>query len=380
MGLLGTYFTLLLGPGVPLPAKPNIMEMIEHVEVQHSDTGHSGFQIVIRAGRSKFEVLDSLLMFDLTLKPFSRVVMIITFNGFPRVLFDGVILNQQFSPGEGPGEARLTISGKDAGALMDTEKPQSVDHPAQPDIAIVYKILAKYAADGVIPMAIPPPNMDVPLPTQRIPSQQESDWNYLTRMAQRVGYSFHMEPGPAPGFSTAYWGPPKRLSIPQKAITVNMGPETNASGLNFQYDAMAQERVMGMIQDSGLNVPVPIMTFLGLRPPLATMPAYLAQSKTRVQDFREVGLSVAQAFAQAQRMTDESQDRVLKVSGDIDASVYGSILMPWALVGMRGAGYNYDGFYYVQSVKHTMEPGSYKQHFEIVREGLGSTTPLVPAF
>ncbi len=380
MGMLGTYFTLLLGPGIPLPAKPIIVEMIERVEVHHGDTGRSGFQIVIRVGRSQFELLDSLLMFDPTLKPFSRVVMVVTFNGFPRVLFDGVILNQQFSPGNGPGEARLTITGEDAGALMDLEHPQSVEHPAQPDIAIVYKLLAKYVGDGVLPMAIPPLNADVPLPTKRIPSQQVSDWQYLSDLADRVGYSFHLEPGPAPGFSTAYWGPPKRLSIPQKAITVNMGPETNASGLNFHYDGMAQERVMGMLQDSDLNVPVPIMTFVGLRPPLATMPAYAVQSRTRVHDFREVGLTVAQAYAQAQRMTDESQDRVLKVTGEINATAYGAILMPWALVGVRGAGYNYDGFYYVQSVKHTLEQGSYKQHFEIVREGLGSTTPMVPVF
>jgi hypothetical protein len=45
---------------------------------------------------------------------------------------------------------------------------------------------------------------------------------------------------------------------------------------------------------------------------------------------------------------------------------------------VRGAGDACDGVYYVRSVTHTIETGSWRQKFELVREGLGSTVPVVP--
>jgi hypothetical protein len=47
------------------------------------------------------------------------------------------------------------------------------------------------------------------------------------------------------------------------------------------------------------------------------------------------------------------------------------------LVGVRGAGFAYDGFYYVNSVTHTLSRGSYKQSFSLSRDGLISNTPVV---
>ena len=49
----------------------------------------------------------------------------------------------------------------------------------------------------------------------------------LREMAARYGYVFYITPGPAPMTNTAYWGPPIRAGIPQRALSVNMGPETN---------------------------------------------------------------------------------------------------------------------------------------------------------
>ena len=53
-------------------------------------------------------------------------------------------------------------------------------------------------------------------------------------------------------------------------------------------------------------------------------------------------------------------------TGDLDTVIYGHILRARRLVGVRGAGRAYNGFYKVRSVKHMIEPGaSYKQHFEL---------------
>ena len=47
-------------------------------------------------------------------------------------------------------------------------------------------------------------------------------------------------------------------------------------------------------------------------------------------------------------------------------------------MGVRGAGYLYDGLYYVKQVTHKVALGSYSESFELTREGVGSTTPVVP--
>ena len=48
------------------------------------------------------------------------------------------------------------------------------------------------------------------------------------------------------------------------------------------------------------------------------------------------------------------------------------------LVGVRGAGLPFDGLYYVKSVTHEIERGSYKQSFSLARNALVSTFPTVP--
>ena len=67
----------------------------------------------------------------------------------------------------------------------------------------------------------------------------------------------------------------------------------------------------------------------------------------------------------------------VSATGSVDTPRYGHALRARRLVGVRGAGLSYDGFYYVRSVTHTIEPGSYTQQFQLSREGTGSLTPAV---
>jgi hypothetical protein len=377
MSLLGTHLTMLIGPTIPIPAPPAFLEALESVEVSHSDAGRSGFQITFRAGRSRSDMLDYALLASPLLRPFSRVVLVVTFNVVPQVLFDGVITEQQLSPSNQPGASTLTITGEDVSAMLDLEE-KSVEHPAQPELVIALKIIASYAQYGLIPAVFPPPSIDIPLPIERTPVQQGTDLGYLQQMASRFGYVFYITPGPAPLTNTAYWGPPVRAGAPQRAITINMGPNSNATIPNFRYDGLATTRVAGQVQDRRLNSTVPVQTFASTRLPLVSQPAWATQTNTRTRQFRHSGLDTMQAYTRAQAETDASTDNVIRVSGQLDAARYEAILQPRGLVGLRGAGYSYDGLYYVQSVTHNIRKGAYTQNFTLTREGLGSITPVVP--
>src|SRR5690606_36548622 len=69
----------------------------------------------------------------------------------------------------------------------------------------------------------------------------------------------------------------------------------------------------------------------------------------------------------------------LTATGSLDVLRYGRPLNARSLVGVRGAGDAFDGLYFVKSVTHQIRRGEYKQDFTLVRNGLLSTVPRVPA-
>ena len=377
MALLGIHLTLLIGPGVALPAPAFLMEALDTVEVSQGDDVRSGFQITFTASRSSVkEALDSAIVSSPLLKTFNRVIVIVTLNATPQILIDGIITHQQFSPGADSSLAVLTITGEDVSVMMDLEE-KTAEHPAQDETAIALKIIASYAEYGLIPKVVPPPTFDLPLPIERVPVQQATDLQYLKQMADRFAYVFYITPGPVPFVNTAYWGPPVRIGIPQPALSLAMGSSTNVDSFAVQNNALQPTFVAGSFQDRTTNQDFPVDTFASLRPPLAALPSWLVNAPNlRRTQFRKSGVNVTEAFAQAQGITDASIDAVT-AQGELDALRYGSVLQPRGLVGVRGAGYLHDGLWYVKQVGHRIARGEYRQRFVITREGLGSTVPAV---
>ena len=375
--LLGVHLTLLIGPTVAVPAPPPLMEALQSVEVTHSDDSQSAFQVTFQVGRSgPADLLDYALVSNPLFKPFNRVILIVTFSAVPRVLIDGVITQQQLTPSPQPGGSTFTITGEDVSLMMDREE-KSVEHPAQDETIIALKLIASYAQYGLIPMVIPPLVIDPPIPIERIPVQQGTDLKYLRQMAERHAYTFYVLPGPAPFTNRAYWGPPVRLGVPQRALTINMAADTNVESFHVRNNPLEPTLVDGQVQDRTTNQTVPVQTFASLRPPLAAFPAWLVnQPNVRRTKLRSSGLNAVQAFARAQAMTDASIDAVV-ADGELDALRYGHMLEPRGLVGVRGAGYLHDGFWYVKRVTHRIGKDTYRQRFTLSREGVGSTTPVV---
>jgi hypothetical protein len=378
--MLPVTLTLLIGPTVAVPAPEFLADALVSAEITQADDARSGFQLVFHIDRGgPAGVLDYPAFLSQLVRPFNRVIVTVMLNAIPRVLIDGVITTHQFAPSNEPGGTSLTLTGEDVSVMMDLEEKVE-EHPAQSEMIIANKLILEYAQYGLVPMVIPPFSIDFPSPTERIPVQRGTDLAYLKAMADRFGYVFYVIPGPAPFMNMAYWGPPIRVGVLQSAISINFGPFSTADTLSFQYNALAPVSVSGQVQDSLTNETMPVKTFMTTRlPPLASMPALpfqLPNVKT-VQLGDAPGQNIVTALARAQGKTDASMDSVVTGTGTLDAVRYGGILMPRALVGVRGAGYGYDGAYYVKRVTHSIHRGSYKQNFTITREGTGSLLPLV---
>lgn len=374
---LGVNLTMLIGANVPKPAPRMLTEAFQKVEVTHNDEQTSAFQITFQVGRSgKNDQKDDQLINNPLIKPGNRVILIVTFNASARVLMDGIITHQQFSPSMALGGSTFTITGEDVTVMMDlTEK--SVEHPAQDEAIIVNQIISSYSQYGLVPKVIKPPIIDRPSITERIPVQQGTDLEYLQTLAQRFNYVFYVIPGPASGSNTAYWGPPIRNTTPQKALSVNMGSYTNVESINFQHHALSPSTVTGRVQDRQTNQIQSVQANSSDRMNLSQQPGLNNKKLLRTTQFRETGRQTIQAFSRSQSIVDNSINKVLEVTGELNTVQYGDLLELRGLVGLRGVGQTYDGLYYVKSVTHTLQRGEYKQTFTITREGLGTTKTVL---
>ena len=375
MNLLGIHLGVLIGKTVPIPPSISVTEALEKVEVTHKAKGVSGFQLVFHVGRGgPADLLDHSVLQKV--KKGMRVILTVAFNAIPRVLSDGIITHIQIIPGNRPGETRLCATGEDVTYAMTLEEKE-VEHPAQPESVIVAKIILKYAKYGLIPKILPAPLIDPPIPTERTPVQRSTDLAYINQLSKRFGYEFHVTAGPIPGVNQAYWGPPIRIGKPQPALSVNMGPATNVKDIKFLDDSGKAVKITGSVQDRFTNKALPVQSLASTRLPLSISRPTLLDTRT-VLPPPFSGLSAPQALTRALGMMDASFDDVVCVEGELDTLRYNGILKPRALIGVRGGGFRFNGFYYVKQVTHCIERGNYQQSFKLSREGLGSFLPILP--
>ena len=370
--LEGINLTLLIGPGLPVPAPSDVLDALDAVQVT-SSTENSGFQLTFKIGKtSSLQTLIAAGYFD----PITtRVIIIVTLNGMPNVIMDGVVTRQELTPSNDVGKSTLTVTGEDLSRMMDLVEMPFMRWPI-PVIGRVYAILAKYAVLGIAPVAIPPIIPDVPNPIDSIPSQTGTDLAYLRQLASQAGYVFYVEPGPFPGESIAYFGPDIRVPVPQPSLNVNMDTDSNVESLSFAFDGLAKKIVVVTIMDpvtKKIPIPIPVPNLDPLRPPMGVrLPV---PSK----------VEFAEGMA-AQGLTDALNETIgimfgasdsITGSGSLDVLRYGQPLRSRMMVGVRGAGLAYDGLYYVNSVTHDIKLGQYKQNFSVSRDGLISSTPRV---
>jgi hypothetical protein len=370
--LSGVKLSLMIGPGVPVPALKPVVEALESVQVTTSAGARSGYQVAFVYSKTS-PIAKTLLpagYFD----PLVRVIVVATLNGVPHVLADGPITRQDVAPATQPGTAKLTITGEDISGYMDLADLSGLPYPGIPDAGCVLIALAKYAVFGVIPLVIPPISFDAPLPTQRYKQHEGTDFAYVSKLAKEAGYVFYIEPGPAPGANIAYFGPQIRVGIPQSALSVDFDAATNVEQISFSYDSNSATLPIAYVRLPGVKVPVPfpVPNINPLRPPLTARP--FVPRRTRPIATERLGAAdvVKQAIAAL------SEGDAVTGTGSLNVAVYGKPLKARSLVGVRGAGLTYDGLYYVKSVTDSLSRGSWKQSFQLGRDGAVANIPVVP--
>lgn len=375
----GIQLTLLMGPVVPVPAPRVVMDALESVQVTTSAGAASGFQLSFQF--SARSALNDIFLIaagtggGIGVPPL-RVLLVLTLNGTPSPLFDGVMTRVEVQAGSNGQPGSLTVTGEDLTKVMDMQDMSGLPFPAMPIEARVALLCAKYAAFGLIPLIVPSLFTDVPIPIERIPAQQGTDLQYIRQLAGQVGHVFYIEPGPVPGTNIAYFGPEIKVGVPQPALNVDMDALTNVESINFSFDPTKGVLPIVFIQNAmtRMAIPIPIPNLNPLQPPLGLLSTPISNMKVMKDTAK---MSPMQAISAGLAEAAKSQDSV-SATGSLDVLRYGRPLKARQLVGVRGAGLAYDGLYYVSSVTSTLKRGEFRQSFQLTRNGLVSITPKVP--
>lgn len=371
----GLLLTLLMGPGVPLPAPGFVLDALQSVKVTSESTDtQSGFELTFAVDKNS-PLVSLFLLSGGAAIPLFRVLLIATLGGKPETLIDGVATQTQMAPGSGGGPATLTVQGKDLSAAMDVLPFDGLPYPAMPPVARILLILAKYAFLGIVPKVIPSLE-EPPIPTERIPRHKGSDLSYIRLLAREAGHIFRMEPGPAPGTSFAYWGPEIHFGLPQPALTIDSGHADTIESLSFRYDKEATEIPIVFIQNQQTRapIPIPIPGTIPFLPPLGAVPP-IPPKITLLSDTAQLSpvQALVRGFAYAARHA-----AAISGSGTLDVIRYGRLLRAAGVVGVRGAGLAFDGLHYVERVTSNLTRSSFKQDFALSRANLLPTSESVP--
>ena len=368
------HLTLLAGPIVTMPVPKVVLDALQSVKVTSSAGSSSGFELTFSF--SSRSPLNPLFVLAGARTPLLRLIVIVTVNSVPQVLMDGVMTHHQIQPGAAGGSSTLTVMGKDLTKVMSLQDFGGLPYPAMPIEARVALIVAKYAPFGIIPLVIPSLFMDVPIPIERIPTHEGTDLQYIEALGRAIGHVFYIEPGPAPGVNVAYFGPPIKVGVPQRALNGDMDAHTNVQSLSFSFETAETSLPVVMVQNQYTRVPIPlpIPPINPLQPPLGVIPPPIT-SVTVLRDTAK--LSPPQALARGVAASAKSQDAI-RGHGSLDVIRYGGVLRARQLVGVRGAGVAFDGLYFVEQVTSTIKPGEFSQEFTLSRNGVVSLTPVVP--
>jgi hypothetical protein len=372
----GLDLTIMIGPAVPLPVPKDVLDALTSVEIVSRSNQPSGFQLkFILNKRSPLHTL--FLVAGGAQIPMMRVLIVVTLNGVAEVLMDGVMTNHEVSGGNESKSPVLTITGEDLSRAMDYIDFTGFPYPGMPPEARVLVMLAKYAFLGVIPMIVPSILLDVPIPAERIPIHQGTDFCYLRKLADAVGYVFYIEPGPTPGVSIGYWGPDIKVGDPQPALNVDMDAHTNVESMSFSFNTQNATLPIVFISEqvTHLPIPIPIPNISPVNPPLGLIPPIPLNFNILAGTAK---LTPAQAAMAAMSEVSKKSEAV-SAKGTLDVLRYGRPLKARRLVGVRGSGPAFEGLYFVKQVTHKIKRGEYLQDFTLTRNGLLSTFSRVPA-
>jgi hypothetical protein len=356
--------SLLVGAPVPVPVPPDVSDALERVEIETAIGERGTFRLTFDLdGRPRLPERFLLNTSDLL-----RVVLVLNEAGVSSVVMDGVMVAHTLTMASN-SKPSLVITGEDLTLLMDqVEVVRSF--AGMPLEVRVTVLLSAYGILGVVPAVIPPPIADTPVPAERIPNQNTTDYAYIRALADSVGFRFTLDPGPTPASSLAYWGPEPRADRSRPGLVIDVARTSGIDALQLSFDAnhrvAPQALVLDPITKSVISVPAPDITTL-VRPLGDVVPP-----AHRLRRLRDTATMTPLAAAGALLAVGARSAEAMSGRGSLDVDQTRVSLRAGAIVDVRGVARPFDGLFEVSRVHHTLTPRTHTQTFELLRAGIGA--------
>jgi len=308
-----------------------------------------------RDEQGKWSVQDAGL-----LKPWEPISIRAVFGSATEEVMRGFIREVQASYPENGAEATVTVTCQDESIALDREhvrRDWGADAPTT-DRGILEQIAdTKYGLEVVGQSGVGIKGL--------VLQQDGTDIDFLRKRAEANGYELIFQLG------TVYFGPMRLEGKVQPTILVYAGLDSNCRSFSVSADGH---------QPTKMAVDLPSTDGAGttrriVEPNLPVLGREPAGAGTGMRDFTWVlsqagGADEDALVARAQRKVNEYSMRV-RATGELDGSLYGSVLRPGLPVGVDGVGDWLGGTYYVDHVSHDFSMDGYVQRIELIRNAYG---------
>ncbi len=348
------------------PASLDLLDVIQQIEIEDhaemADMLRMSVAIAVKDGCVGWSVID-----DNTFERLTKIrVNVNVGSGKTEPLIEAYVTEANANFANQPGQSVLNIVAMEPTVLMNLVE----DNKAWPNMA------DSDIADRIFRDHQLVPVVDQTQPTWQendyVPMQRGTDIQFLQALAKRNGFECYVELNPDSGQVEGHFHLPKLQQTPQGVLSVNMGDATNVNSFNARFDnlgpttAKASNIDVDSQDDQDGDADEQELTDLGATPSLAsTNPRQVLLSGT--------GLSTTGELKTAAQAEVDRSSWAITAEGEVNTVAYGDVLRAKRPVLVRGAGPQFSGTYYVQSVTHTINGDGYSQRFSLKRNALGLT-------
>ena len=297
---------------------------------------------------------------DERFKPWVTIKIEAVFGTETEEVMSGYIREVKAEYPQDKGSGKVKITCQDDSILLDR---QHVEQRWGEDVTISDgQIAAEIALRHNVQL------MDTPSDGQSVQdlNQNTTDARFLQKRAEANKFEVIFREG------QMYFGEMRLDAETQSTIKVYAGPDTNCINFNIEDDGHMPDKVAYQVSaDVGPDSPA---TEVSPNLPLLGNEAVGSES-SGLDDFvwrpSRQGINNDEQMATiAQQMANE-QSMKIKVTGELDASMYGHVLRTGEPVGVDGVGERYGGVYYVDSVQHKFDSSGFKSSFRLIRNAYG---------
>lgn len=301
---------------------------------------------------------------DERLLPWRKVTIEADFGGpGPQEVMSGYVKSVRAGYPQDHGSAQVTVTCQDHSLLLDR---QHVNHRWGHDAPISDGQIVREIA-GLRHVGL----QGEPASGQQVRDllQNTTDIRFLRRRAQANGYELIFHQG------RLYFGEMRLSGQPQPTILVYAGQDTNCIRFDIDNDGHKPDRVAFQVaaeagSESSTVEVEPDLPLLGTESADSTGAA-LDPFVWRPQ--RQGVDDEQQMRAIAQRMVNEQSFKI-KVTGELDGTMYANVLRVAETVDVDGVGERYSGTYYVDAVTHKFDANGYAMSFTLLRNAYGAST------